>query len=163
MSRVALGLGVLALLAGCAGKSTHQVNQGHSLPPPQQAQVKTLPQTQAQRPSFQGEPGEAVWHLRAGLNVAALSCRGKGRTPVAGSYAKVLSRHKALLAQAYAGEQRRYGKGLDTHQTRIYNRFSNQKNPVQFCATAASVAKQVVTMDSPSLALNARNLLGRID
>ena len=153
MSRVALGLAVLALLAGCARESTRQVNRGYSLPPP----------VQTQRSGFQGEPGEAVWHLRAGLNVAALSCRGKGRTPVAGSYARVLSRHKALLAQAYAGEQRRYGKGLDTHQTRIYNRFSNQKNPVQFCASAASVAKQAVEMDSPVLALNARSLLGKID
>jgi hypothetical protein len=153
MSRVALGLGLLVALAGCARPSVQQVNRGFSLPPP----------VQAQRPAFQGEPGEAVWHLRAGLNVAALSCRGRGRTPVTGYYSRVLSRHKTLLSQAYAGEQRRYGKGLDSHQTKLYNRFSNQRNPTEFCASAASVAKQAATMDSPTLAVNARSLLGRID
>jgi hypothetical protein len=153
MARVALGLAALALLAGCARNATQQVNQGYSLPPP----------AQPQRPPDQAEPGEAVWHLRAGLNVAALSCRGKGRTPVAKHYSRVLSRHKVLLAKAYAGEQRRFGKGLDRHQTRIYNRFSNQKNPAQFCAAAATVAKQVIAMDSPTLAQRAPTLLGKID
>jgi hypothetical protein len=155
MLRVALGAGLLAIMAGCSGQtSPQQANRGHSLPPPPMRSAAAAPV---------GDPGEAVWHLRAGLNVAALSCRGRGRTPVAGSYAQLLSRHRSLLAQAYAAEQRRYGKGFDRHQTQLYNRFSNQNNPVRFCGSAAGVAKRAVAMDSPSLARNARSLLSEID
>ncbi|HCF24076.1 MULTISPECIES: hypothetical protein [unclassified Novosphingobium] len=159
MSRVALAIGLLAALAGCAGEPHRQVNGGYSLPP---RATSAPPPTQAMRPAPQVEPSEAVWHLRAGLNVAALSCRGSGRTPVAAHYARLLSHHKALLAQAYSNEQRRYGKGLDRHQTQLYNRFSNQRNPAKFCSTAASVAREAGAMDSPSLARNASGLLGRI-
>lgn len=155
MLRVALCAGILAL-AGCSGQTTGEVKRGHSLPPPRQAAAP------AQKPTM-AEPSEAVWHLRAGLNVAALSCRGRGRTPVAGNYARLLTRHRALLAQAYAGEQKRYGKGTDRHLTQLYNRFSNQRNPAKFCTAAAAVAQRAVTMDSVALAVNARGLLGDLN
>jgi hypothetical protein len=103
-----------------------------------------------------------VWHLRAGLNVAALSCRGRGRASVSGGYAKLLSRHRGLLASAYAGEQRRYGKGLDRHLTQIYNRFAYQPEPGKFCAQAAAIAEEAVRMDSAALSGQARRLLGRL-
>lgn len=153
MKRFALGLGLAAILAGCSGGSPQLARPSQSLPPP----------AQPQRAAFQGEPSEAVWHLRAGLNVAALVCKGRGRTPVAGHYSRLLARHKGLLAQAYAAEQRRHGKGLDRHQTQLYNRFSNQRNPVRFCTSAASVARRAGAMSSPALASEARGLLGEID
>lgn len=165
MHRVAPAIALLAALAACSGKDSKQVNGGYALPPPARtASAKPVPApapAPAPRPAAV-EASEAVWHLRAGLNVAALSCRGKGRTPVAGHYSRLLTRHKALLAQAYAGEQRRYGKGLDRHQTQLYNRFSNQRSPERFCTAAASVAKRAVALDSPGLAANARSLLGEI-
>jgi hypothetical protein len=107
-------------------------------------------------------PNEAVWHLRAGLNVAALSCRGRGRTSVVGAYSRLLSRHRALLAQSYAVEQRRHGAGLDRHQTQLYNRFSNQRSPERFCRNASAVANQANAMDSPGLAANAARLLSQL-
>lgn len=109
------------------------------------------------------EPNENVWHLRAGLNVAALSCRGSGRQKVAPAYARLLSRHRGLLASSYALEQRRHGSGLDRHQTQLYNRFALQRSPERFCASAANVADQAVAMDSNALAKNAGSLLSRID
>ncbi len=151
MMRVAPAIGLLAALAACSGRAPQQVNRGHSLPPPAQSQSAMI------------DPGEAVWHVRAGLNVAAMLCKGGGRVPVTGHYGRVLARHKGLFAQAYAGEQRRYGSGLDRHQTQLYNRFSNQRNPAKFCQTAASVAQRAAAMDSPALASKARNLLGEID
>ncbi|NCU12008.1 MAG: hypothetical protein GXC70_07610 [Sphingomonadaceae bacterium] len=141
-SRGTLTFGLMLLLAGCAGQSP--------APPPV-------------RGASSVEAGEAVWHLRAGLNVAALTCKGRGRTPVAGHYARILTRHKGLLANAYANEQRRLGKGFDRQQTRLYNRFSNQKDPAKFCGRAASVARQAAAMDSPTLAVNARRLLADLD
>jgi hypothetical protein len=68
-----------------------------------------------------------------------------------------------LLAKAYAAEQRRHGKALDRHQTQLYNRFANQRDPARFCASSASVAKRAAAMDSPALASNARGLLREID
>lgn len=140
-----------------------QVNRGHSLPPPPSASAQCAATAAPPRAAPAAEPGEDVWHLRARPNGAALSCRGKGRTSVVSPYSQVLSRHKALLAKAYVVEQRRHGKGLDRHQTQFYNQFSNQRNPIQFCARSASVAKRAAAMDSPALAANARSLLGEID
>ena len=108
------------------------------------------------------EPGAAVWNLRAGLNVAALACKGRGRVSVRGHYGRLLTRHRTLLASAYSAEQHRQGARFDRSQTRLYNRFSNQPNPVQFCRDAASVARRAVAMDSPTLAVNARGLLGEL-
>ncbi len=155
MRNIALSLGLLAGLAACSGKAPQQVR--HSLPPPRAA-LPPVPQ----RTADLSNPGETVWHLRSGLNVAALSCKGRSRTPVAGLYSRFLGRHKTLLAGAYAAEQRRHGKALDRHQTQLYNRFANQRNPAQFCAASASVAKRAAAMDSPTLAANARRLLGEI-
>jgi hypothetical protein len=157
MRKIGLSLGLLAGLAACSGKTPPQQAR-YSLPP----RHASLPPVQQQTAPL-ADPGETVWHLRAGLNVAALSCRGKGRAPVAGHYSRFVGRHKALLAKAYAVEQRRHGKGLDRHQTQLYNRFSNQRNPAKFCASSASVAKRAATMDSPALAANARTMLGEID
>lgn len=147
MYRTVLGAALAVLLAGCAS---------HDARPVARASQKAVPRQAV------AEPGEAVWHLRAGLNVAALSCRGRGREPVAGSYAKLLSRHRALLASAYAGEQRRHGKGLDRHLTQVYNRFAYQRSPANFCHNAAAVAQEAVRMDSPTLSNRARSLLGRL-
>lgn len=157
MRKFALSLGLLAGLAACAGKPPQQQQARYSLPP-RHASLPPLVQPKAAL----ADPGEAVWHLRAGLNVAALSCKGRGRTPVAGLYSRFLGRHKSLLSNAYAAEQRRHGAALDRHQTQLYNRFSNQRSPAKFCATSASVAQRAGAMDSAALAANARRLLGEI-
>lgn len=141
-----------AMLAACGGGQ--KVTKA---PPARPAPVERVA---AREPS--AEPSEAVWHLRAGLNVAALSCRGKGRPSVAPAYARLLSRHKALLAAAYAQEQRRYGGGLDKHQTRLYNRFALQRSPERFCRDAAQVAASAIAMDSTALSRAAPKLLSTI-
>lgn len=109
------------------------------------------------------EASEAVWHLRVGLNVAALLCKGRGRVSVAGDYGRVLGRHRALFADAYAAEQRRHGSGFERHQTRLYNRFSNQRDPAGFCRRAASTARQALVLDSFALSRKAAALVGQID
>ncbi len=131
------------LLAGC----------GHPAAPPRSAAA--VPAGDAST--------ESLWHLRAGLNVAALTCRGRSRANVAPAYARMLGHHRALLASAYAAEQRRYGSSFDAHQTRLYNRFSNQRSPERFCQAAADLAQRAAIMDSPALAANARTLLSHIE
>jgi hypothetical protein len=152
------GLALVVVVCGCSGPAQPPPQQARYSLPPRHASLPPVPQA---APAL-ADPGEAVWHLRAGLNVAALSCKGRGRTPVSGHYTRFLGRHKSLLSGAYAAEQRRHGKGLDRHQTQLYNRFANQRNPAQFCAASASVAKRAAAMDSPTLAANARHLLGEI-
>ncbi len=113
---------------------------------------------------FQGTPNEAVWHLRAALNVAALSCRGNGRAPVKTAYAQLLKQHSALLASAYQSEQSRYGVvGLDRHQTQLYNRYALQRSPEKFCRAAANIASRATAMNSSELAPAAARLLEEID
>lgn len=105
----------------------------------------------------------AVWNLRAGLNVAALSCRGSGRRPVAGDYARLLTRHRGLLDAAYRTEQGRQGvSAFDRQQTRVYNGFANQASPARFCMTASAVAQRANGLDSPALALAAPKMLGEL-
>ena len=109
------------------------------------------------------EPPEALWHLRAGLNVAALSCRGKGRKSVRGAYHRLLSKHRNALDRAYKGEQRRHGKsGLDRHQTQLYNRFARQRSPARFCKAASAIAGRANNMDSVRLAAASPKLLGEL-
>ncbi|MDE2435364.1 MAG: hypothetical protein KGM49_03795 [Sphingomonadales bacterium] len=110
-----------------------------------------------------GLASENLWHLRAGLNVAALSCRGDGRDAVAPAYSRLLSRHRSLLASAYTAEHNRHRADLDRHLTTLYNRFSMQSDPGQFCSRAAGVAQEAGAMDSPTLARNAGTLLARIN
>ncbi len=163
MSRIGFAAALAAVLGGCATQQPAPIARAPQQRAPQ-VQAQRAPQAQPQRaPSHAAaEPGEAVWHLRAGLNVAALSCRGRGRESVAGGYAKLLNRHRALLAAAYTAEQRRYGKGLDRHLTQIYNRFAYQPAPGKFCSDAAAVAGEAVRMDSVTLSSQAKRLLGQL-
>ena len=106
----------------------------------------------------------SVWKLRAGLNVAALSCKGRGRASVSGDYRRLLSRHRDLLAAAYKAEERRLGRaGFDRQQTKIYNRFANPRSPQRFCQTASDVAKRANRMDSNSLAPAARGMASELE
>lgn len=107
---------------------------------------------------------ETVWRLRAGLNVAALSCRGKGRRPVAGDYGRMLARHRELLAAAYRQEQRRQGaSAFDRQQTRLYNRFANQRSPERFCHAASGIAQRANGLSSAGLVTAAPSLLAELE
>lgn len=144
--------GASLALAGCGGPAKQVAD---SRPAPRLPYVP--PATTQPAP---GQSSEAVWGLRAGLNVAALSCRGEGRRPVAGAYAAMLARHRALLAAAYRQEQGRQGKAFDRQQTRVYNTFANQASPSRFCSTASTVAQRANGLDSAAFAVAAPRLLG---
>jgi hypothetical protein len=157
MKTFTVSLAALALLAGCSSGPEPQIAARKPLPPWPEAPV-AKPAARPVPVAF-ADANEAVWHLRAGLNVAALMCKGKGRVPVSGDYSRLLTRHRGLFAAAYAAEQKRHGSGLDRHQTSLYNRFSNQRDPGVFCRNAADVAKRAAAMDSPSLARSAQGLV----
>lgn len=147
--------GACLVLAGC-GRPEKSVR---SAPPaPRQAAAPA----QAGE-ALRGGASEAVWRLRAGLNVAALSCRGRGRQPVASEYARMLSRHRSLLATAYRQEQSRQSlSAFDRQQTRLYNVFANQASPAHFCNTARVVAQRANGLDSAALASAAPRLVSEL-
>jgi hypothetical protein len=157
-ARIVLAGCVFAALGACGAKDpparqAAAVSQSRQRPAPAPAALPV---------AIPGSNHAALWRLRAGLNVAALTCRT--RTPVAPAYGRMLSRHRTLLADAYRAEQRRLGiSGLDREQTRTYNRFSNQRSPAQFCRSAADIAKQAAAMPSANLAPVARSLAGRLE
>ena len=146
--------GVIALVAALALGACSQ----------QQGRPRAQSKAPAPRPAAKAAaPSEAVWHLRIGLNVAALSCRGQGREPVAGAYRQVLSRHAALLKAAHEAEQKRHGQsGYDKHATQLYNRFANQRSATRFCSTAAAVARRASSITSLAFADEAPDMLGQL-
>lgn len=148
-------VGASLTLASCGGPDKHvAVNRPVPRPVPESHPA-------AEEPHAAGS--EAVWSVRAGLNVAALSCRGRGRQPVAGEYARMLTRHRDLLATAYRREQERQGtRAFDRQQTRIYNTFANQTSPARFCGTASSVVHRVNGLDSAAFTLAAPRMLGEL-
>lgn len=151
-TRARLACAVLAtslLLAGCAGGSSGDGARVAS---------SARPVAGANHAALRGDP--EVWNLRAGLNVAALSCRKKG---IERDYKRVLDRHRILLKASYAEAQRRGGRNFDRDQTRLYNRFAQQRSAAKFCQEAAGVAQEAGRMDSYELAPRARTLLARLD
>jgi hypothetical protein len=90
-------------------------------------------------------PAATIWHLRAGLNVAALACRADEAAIVA-RYNGLLAAHKPALAAAessYAAEFRVGGADWRDHyddaMTRLYNYYATPPAQAAFCAAAAQV------------------------
>ena len=128
------------------------------LPPP----VNTVPNNTSVAPV--ATPRAEVWRLRSGLNVAALSCRGRGVADVNGQYAQLLKRHSVLLDKTYRQEVARHGvSGLDRQQTKVYNRFAMQRSPQKFCGVAADVARQANAMSSAELSPASPALVARLE
>ncbi len=107
----------------------------------------------------QGTP--TLWSVRAGLNVAALSCRKTAG--IERDYRKLLQRHRTVLASSYSAAQRQGGRGFDHAQTRLYNRFAQRFTNARSCQEAASVARETLAMDSSHLVTAAPSLLNRLD
>jgi hypothetical protein len=73
---------------------------------------------------------EYIWHLRSGLNVAALNCQGPVWGEIAQNYNRYLQVHKSRLAQTNKAVDAEYVKRYrgqnalrvrDTHSTDLYN------------------------------------------
>ena len=88
-------------------------------------------------------PAATLWHLRSGLNVAALACRGPEAAALAGRYNAWLVKAAEALAAAQAGHEAEYaaaGAGwrerYDDDQTRLYNFFGQPRGRAAFCSAA---------------------------
>src|SRR5512146_910576 len=110
----------LLALAACASRAPAPP------PPPRPAQAQAL------SPIHQDlDPHETLWHVRAGLNVAALSCAQRVGPGIVGDYNSFLKAKRALLDEAYrelSEDYRERGgnwqRSLDADMTKLYNHFA---------------------------------------
>ncbi len=116
--------------------------------------------------------GEALFHLRAGLNVAALACRGMAyEQALIDNYNALQIQHKAAIAQAEraatAGIAKRTGiagnAGRDRMGTKLYNYFATPPVQKNFCPVAFRISGEVRTMNSAELTAKAPALLREIE
>ena len=147
--RVLLGLTGL-LLAGCAHRP---IPPRVAVAPPPIAAV--VPPPVAPTPINAGlTPAATLWHLRAGLNVAALACRGSDEAVIAAGYNALLAGRAATLKAAeaaYAAQfaaQKQAGGGdwrhpYDDAMTRLYNFWGQARGRAEFCRTAVETLRQV--------------------
>lgn len=107
---------------------------------------------------------EAVWHLRAAMNVAALSCGNDAA--IVGSYNRLLTDRKAVLKTAYASETQRFGAGsmaADRHMTQLYNYFAQPPAQAGFCRAASAEAARIGAVSPAEFADYAVAALARLE
>ena len=132
-----------------------------------------VPQPEADgsfRTPNQGLTGAAaIWHLRAGLNVAALSCPGEEGAAIRAGYNAWLKRDKAPLARAATGYAAQYraaaaaAGGYDDAMTRLYNYYAQTPVRPGLCTAAAGIAAEAATLDPAALAGFAETRLATLD
>jgi hypothetical protein len=122
------------------------------VPPNQAAPNLVIPITDVTgrrlTPHVDLSPQQALWHLRIGLNVAALNCRGPDEQILVNNYSAFLRNNRAAIAAAERWVIRDLGtrngtNGIavrDTLSTRLYNYFAQPPVHDGFCAVATRIA-----------------------
>lgn len=98
---------------------------------------------------------EAAWHVRAGLNVAALACRDADAGTMVAQYNNMLANDRAPLAAARAGVESAYRARFgaawqardDDDMTRLYNHFATPEAHDAFCAAARELLRDSETVE----------------
>ena len=116
-------------------------------------------------------PDEVAWHVRAGLNVAALACRDADASTMVAQYNAMLAADRAPLAAARAGVESgyraRFGAAWqardDDDMTRLYNHFATPEAHGAFCATARELLRDSETVEPGEFYAFARYALPRIE
>lgn len=116
-------------------------------------------------PNRSVSPAAAIWHLRAGLNVAALGCRGASDYALAGQYNALLAGHRDELAWAQRTLAAELGgaAGYDDAMTRLYNYFAMPPAQPRFCAEAGAILAAAASVPAGGLAGFAQGALPLLD
>ncbi len=97
-------------------------------------------------------PMETLWHVRAALNVAALSCTGPQYARIVSDYNAFIGNNKRFLRNAnnaiISKFRREQGGGYkqahDRHQTSLYNYWSFSPLRRPFCDQAVQVSQRAI-------------------
>lgn len=179
----ALLLVTAAALSGCA-KTPAPVAAAAPIPLPTPAHVPMPAGTYANMPvpevladGSYDTPNRAlsaagnIWHLRSGLNFAALGCRGTQQATIVAGYNAMLSSQKSVLAGAERTllvEYRNAGGAdgrarYDDAMTRLYNYWSFSAARQALCTTAARVLADAATVSQAEFAEFAAARLPELD
>ena len=98
-------------------------------------------------PNVDLSPEQALWQLRIGLNVAALSCRGPDEATLVAHYSSFLRTNQRAIAAAERWVIRDQGvrngtNGIaarDALSTRLYNYFAQPPVKTAFCVRATQI------------------------
>jgi hypothetical protein len=185
--RTITALATLVVLGACAARVAPPPVVATLPPPPPPPELPdgaatgmTVPERLADgsfpTPNRGLSPAGALWHLRSGLNVAALACRGPDEAAlVAGYNALLRTREPALAAAETAliaeyrarvlpGEaagtwRRRYDEAM----TRLYNYWAIAPARVGLCAASAGVLAEMPAVAAAGLTAAAPGWLARMD
>ena len=167
------------LLAGCAKKPV-DIMVVAPPPPPAPAVMPKPPRSAALNlaipapladgsfatPNRNLSGAASIWHLRSGLNVAALQCG----TASSDQYNAMLRVHKTALATAFKsleGEYRARGGDwqdrFDDTMTRLYNYFAQPPAQRGFCEAAMPVLAEAAAVAPDAFEGFARTAIARID
>ncbi|MES2754845.1 MAG: hypothetical protein V4659_09290 [Pseudomonadota bacterium] len=124
-----------------------------------------LPDGSYATPNRLASPAAAVWHLRAGLNVAALSCRGSDEAALVAGYNALLATHRAEFAAAYRALTSEYGNAaaFDGAMTALYNYYALPPAQPGLCTTALALLAEAASIPPGSLAAFTPGALARLD
>jgi hypothetical protein len=108
----------------------------------------------------------AVWNVRAALNVAALQCQFSAFLATVKNYNDLLKHHGDELTQAQAtmlGHFRRYdgaraANSFDQYTTRTYNSYSTLDAQYRFCDAAGKVGREALAIPKGRLGAEALRL-----
>jgi hypothetical protein len=112
----------------------------------------------------------AVWNVRAGLNVAALQCQFSGYLKTVKNYNDFLKHHGDELVdaqQVMIGHFRRTdgaraASSFDQYTTRTYNSYSTLDAQYAFCDAAGRVGRVVLALPKGKLTGQAQALLPQL-
>ena len=101
----------------------------------------------------------AIWNVRAALNVAALQCQYSKYLQSTPNYNAFLKHHAEEIAKAQAtmiAHFKRYEgakatAAFDTYLTKTYNSYSTIDAQYQFCEAAGIVAREVLAIPKGKL------------
>ena len=156
-------------LAGCAAR----VPTIASAPPPPPIVVEVAAPAPVALSTINRNLSRAgtLWHVRVGLNVAALACRGAREDAIIAGYNALLAAHKSTLAQteqALSGEfQATGGKQwrdrYDDAMTKLYNFYSQAQAREGFCVAAGEILATAPSVTTASIDAFAQESLARLD
>jgi hypothetical protein len=109
---------------------------------------------------------DAIWALRAALNVAALQCQYSNYLRTVNNYNEIIKYHSRDFVNAQATLNRHFkrvdgarsAKSFDKYSTRTYNSFSTLDAQYAFCAKAAEAGRRVLTIKPTKLGPEAAGL-----
>ena len=172
---VARSLPVLILLGGCASRplpvaevAPAPLAVAPAPPAPLAAGIRIparLPDGGYATPNRMASPAGAIWHLRAGLNVAALACRDADAAALTARYNAFLAAHAREFAAAYRTLGDEYGTpaSFDAAMTMLYNYYALPPAQPGLCAAAGAVLADAGVIPAGGLAGFAPGALARLD